>query len=541
MLTRYPGIVVVAAVAVSPLFRKRDPFPTRARRFLAAGLVGVGPTALWLFRNVRLGGRITDHETDGVAFAPGLLRDLPDAAARWFRFDWDSPALLPALLAGALVAVFALRRESRGRAADGGAGDRNRGDWQSPALFGGFGLAHAVGLVAAGSFIDVAFESRYLDVAYPAFVVAAALALDRFLASARDRRPPADFSGRRGPRLFGARTPTRLTAGLAAGLTLWAAGSIASQAQAIARANAGELAGAWPGERNYGAAPWNRIESLARLREHPEAETVFTNLPPIHRVAIHHARGGRGIVRGLPIREGGGERVGVGEDADAGDSGNGGAAPLPLPRDRLRAFLSRAPEGALVLWLGEWSSEHFYDYGRAALRLVPGLEPVAEFADGAVFRVARAAAPGPDPWRAAWESAAPSTPEPGRRGSAAGFEVRLGDSALPGFGGATLTYLRAPCDEEQLQARFFLHLYPEAVGHLPPARREHRFDNRDFRFEEHGVILDRASPSPKCVAIVPLPGYPVLRVRTGQWTAAAGEHWAAEPSLPPPAGRSPDR
>ena len=498
MLTRYPGIVVVAAVAVSPLFRKRDPFPTRVRRFLAAGLVGVGPTALWLFRNARLGGRITDHETDGVAFAPGLLRDLPDAAARWFRFDWDSPALLPALLAGALVTVFALRRESRGRAADGGAGDRNRGDWQSPALFGGFGLAHAVGLVAAGSFIGGAFESRYLDVAYPAFVVAAALALDRLLASARDRRPPADFSGRGGPRLFGARTPTRLTAGLAAGLTLWAAGSITSQAQAIAQANAGELAGSWPGERNYNTAPWNRIESLAHLREHPEAEVVFTNLPPIHWIAIHHARGGRGTVRWLP--------------------------------NRLHDFRSRAPEGALVLWLAEWSSEHFYDYGRAALRLLPGLEPAAEFSDGAVFRMARAAAPGPDLWRAAYESAAP----PGTGANPAGFEVRWGTPGLPGFEGAALLYLREPCDEEQLRARFFLHLYPEAPGHLTAARREHRFDNRDFRFEEHGVILDRTSPSPKCVAIVPLPGYPVRRVRTGQWTAAAGELWAAEPAPPSP-------
>ena len=523
--TRYPGIAVVGAVAVALLFRRGDPLRARARRSLAVVFVGVAPAALWLFRNVRLSGEITGHEDGGSVFAPDSLRGILGGFARWARFEWDLPEMLPLALLAAVVAVLAARSEARARAA--GAGGRNRRGWRPVALFGGFGLAYAAGLAAVGPLFHGAFEPRYLDVVFLPCALAAVFALDRLLGSERERRRFGDFSGRRlfgVPPDAGAPAPTRLTVFLMAALTVWAAGQSALQARAIAHANSADPAV----ERAYNLAPWNRIESLAHLREHPEAETVFTNLPPIHRIAIHHARGGRGTVRGMPLREG--EGVGAGEDADAGAGRNGDAAPLPLPQDRLRAFFSRAPEGALVLWLGEWSSEHFYDYGRAALRLVPGLEPVAEFADGAVFRVARAAAPGPDPWRAAYESAAPS----GTGADPAGFEVRWGTPALRGFEGAALLYLREPCDEAQLQARFFLHLWPEAAGHLPAARREHRFDNRDFRFEEHGVVLDRASPSPKCVAIVPLPGYPVRRVRTGQWTAAAGELWAAEPAPPSP-------
>ena len=561
LLTRALGVAVVAAAALAALFRREDSPGARARRFLAVALVGVGPAALWLVRSFRL----TDDPTGGQppavrGFLPDLLPDLVGGAARWLRFEWDSPALLPALLAAALVAVFAARRAdgpTGGRAGDrrptDDRGDGNRRGRQSAALCGGFGLAPVVALAAAGTFAEIDFQARYLDVAFLPFVVAATFALDRFLASERERRRLGDFSGHRILHAPGARAPTRLTVLLTAALTLWVAGQAAPQARAIARANSPDLAL----DRGYHAAPWNRIEALAALREHPGAEVVFTNLPPIHRVALYHARDGRGRIRDLPLRavaaaETAGETAGKREGeasglADPGRRSGEDAAPArpPLPppfpppsaEARLRAFFFEAPEGALVLWLGAWSADSFYDYGRAALRLLPGLEPVAEFADGALFRVAGAAASGPgvrpDPWWTAYESASRASAEAGRASAGAAYEVRYGKAALPGFEGAALTYRREPCDEESRRARFFLHLFPEAVGDLPAARREHGFDNRDFRFEEYGVVLDgagldRESPSPKCVAIVPLPAYALRRLRTGQWTAADGEHWAAE-------------
>ena len=560
LLTRTLGIAVVAAVAIAALFRWEEPPGTRARRFLAAALVGVGPAALWHLRNLRLTDGFSGGQPPAVGgFLPDLLLDLLGGAARWLRFEWDSPALLPALLAAALVAVFAARRAGDSRAGDSRAtasratdsrGDRSRRGWQSAALFGGCGLALAAALAAAGTFAEIDFQARYLEVAFLPFVVAVTFALDRFLASERERRRLGDFSGHRILHAPGARAPTRLTVLLTAALTLWVAGQAAPQARAVARANSPDLAL----DRGYHAAPWNRIEALAALREHPEAEVVFTNLPPIHRVALYHARDGRGRIRDLPLREAAaGDGAGEAEGQEPGAAPTPPTRPRPSPEARLRAFFAAAPEGALVLWLGAWSSERFYEYGRTALRLLPGLEPVAEFADGALFRVARVvpsdSAAQPSPWRAAYESAARATAGAGQA-DAAGFAVRLGNTALPGFEGAALTYRRAPCDEESRRARFFLHLYPEAVGDLPAARREPGFDNRDFRFEEYGAVfdgmgldgvgldgagLDREPPAPQCVAIVPLPGYPVRRLRTGQWTAAQGERWAIEilPGNPP--------
>ena len=565
LLTRYLGIGVVAVTAIAVLFRTEDSPGTRARRFLLVGLVGVGPTAPWLFRNLRLTGEFTGGQPPPAGgLQPDLLRDLVGGLESWTRFEWHSPALLPTLLLAALVAVLAARRESvRGPTGDR-ATDRGSG-WRPAALFGGFALAHAVALAAAGTLAGIDFQARYLDVAYPAFVVAAVCALDRLLASERERRRLGDFSGRGLFRLFrapGAPAPTRLAVLLPAALTFGAAGLVAPQARAIAHANSADLVL----DRGYHAAPWNRIEALAAVREHPGAEPVFTNLPPIHRVVLHHARGGRGTIRGLPLREAAaGAREGESEGSDPDRNADAPEPTPPTPAstptstpastpsgDRLRVFFAGAPEGALVLWLGAWSSERLYDYGRAALRLLPDLEPVAEFADGALFRVRRAPAAGPGSgsasWRAAYESAAAAAPRaaPGadRTGSATGFEARIGYAALPGFEGAALTYRREPCGEEHPRARFFLHLYPEAVGDLPAERREPGFGNHDFRFAEYGAVLDRESSSPKCVAIVPLPGYPFRRLRTGQWTAAEGEHWAAEivPGAAPaadPAGETP--
>lgn len=90
-----------------------------------------------------------------------------------------------------------------------------------------------------------------------------------------------------------------------------------------------------------------------------------------------------------------------------------------------------------------------------------------------------------------------------------------------------LTLVREPCVDEDIQPRFFLHLVPANTSMLPPGRKATGFDNRDFRFGEHGAVFDG-----KCVATLRLP-YPVVSLRTGQYTAT-GELWSAlvRPSVP---------
>ena len=95
------------------------------------------------------------------------------------------------------------------------------------------------------------------------------------------------------------------------------------------------------------------------------------------------------------------------------------------------------------------------------------------------------------------------------------FDVYLGD--------ATVVYFKEPCDVGDVGARFFLHFVPEDEGDLPLERQERGFDNRDFFFTERGVITGG-----RCVAIAPLPDYPVALVRTGQFTAGEGQLWAVE-------------
>ena len=92
--------------------------------------------------------------------------------------------------------------------------------------------------------------------------------------------------------------------------------------------------------------------------------------------------------------------------------------------------------------------------------------------------------------------------------------------------GRTLTYVREGCTEDDTVALFFLHVEPVDVADLPAPRREHGFANLDFSFAARGARTDG-----KCVAVVPLPAYPIASVRTGQYDET-GQLWSVEFSLP---------
>ncbi len=92
--------------------------------------------------------------------------------------------------------------------------------------------------------------------------------------------------------------------------------------------------------------------------------------------------------------------------------------------------------------------------------------------------------------------------------------------------GRALTYLRDGCTDADADARFFLHVVPADAGDLPPHRREYGFDNLDFTLERNGARLDG-----NCIAVVPLPAYPIATVRTGQYDGT-GALWTAEFALP---------
>ena len=92
--------------------------------------------------------------------------------------------------------------------------------------------------------------------------------------------------------------------------------------------------------------------------------------------------------------------------------------------------------------------------------------------------------------------------------------------------GLELTYVRDGCTEAEATARFFLHVVPADEGDLPEHRKEYGFDNLDFTLATRGARIDG-----NCVAVVPLPDYPIATVRTGQYDDT-GALWTAEFAFP---------
>lgn len=75
-----------------------------------------------------------------------------------------------------------------------------------------------------------------------------------------------------------------------------------------------------------------------------------------------------------------------------------------------------------------------------------------------------------------------------------------------------LIYVKENCDPVRDTAPvFFLHLDPVKVEDLPESRRQYGYDNYDFRFEDYGWFRNG-----RCVAVRPLPEYPLKALRTGQ-------------------------
>ena len=134
------------------------------------------------------------------------------------------------------------------------------------------------------------------------------------------------------------------------------------------------------------------------------------------------------------------------------------------------------------------------------------LEPVADLADGAIFRV-NAVFDSAGARQAAYEQLVSG--EPAVRSD---FDVYLRED--------TLIYVKEPCSRTDVEAMFFLHLYPVDVNDLPDHRRQYGFDNLDFDFDDQGVIIEG-----KCLAEVPSPGVRYLRNRD-------------RPVRPRPGGRS---
>ena len=116
-----------------------------------------------------------------------------------------------------------------------------------------------------------------------------------------------------------------------------------------------------------------------------------------------------------------------------------------------------------------------------------------------------------------WARAALTAGDFGKPLADAPYEIYLDENVL--------IYFKQPCAAEDAQPKFFLHIVPVYERDLPADRQEHGFVNRDF------LLVDAGNASADwCIAIAPLPRYPIQRIRTGQFTHA-GQLWRADINL----------
>jgi len=160
---------------------------------------------------------------------------------------------------------------------------------------------------------------------------------------------------------------------------------------------------------------------------------------------------------------------------------------------------------------------HLSEYGGRpggeclAIVLLPDY-PLAEIHTGQANRWAVNLYPPADPGILQAAYAALSDSPPAAR---AVFDLYIQDNRL--------LYLRETCAAADTAAAFFLHIIPQDVADLPPARQAAGFANLDFAFDRRGGLFDG-----KCLATIPLPDYPIKAIRTGQYIPRQGEVWAAE-------------
>ena len=93
--------------------------------------------------------------------------------------------------------------------------------------------------------------------------------------------------------------------------------------------------------------------------------------------------------------------------------------------------------------------------------------------------------------------------------------------------GNSLAYIKESCNEDDADARFFLHIIPVDTSDLSGDWRERGFANLDFQFADYGAYIGDI-----CVATRELPDYAIARIRTGHnATARRGDGWRVDIDL----------
>ena len=477
-LTRWPGVVLVGAGVLMLLVRRTPPLAVRLKDAVVFGAVSSLPLAVVLTRNWTVSGTLTGWRggseqslSDSLSRVVDIFREwvIPSSTPDWFgSLPWIAALVV---LSGLGIGwqglpVLAGRTKGKDRPASPSFG-------LGPAvLFGGFAVAYLVFMVAVVP-LGVPynhFPARYLLPVYVPLLLAAALLLDRFLSIETAGYMAAAKWGLASLVLLGALAHVSLSAYKNFRITRQIMGAGVMEA--------------------YNNAYWQHFETL-NIRTHLSDSRTFSNNPSLMWFWDRSAapRKHLSIVPDLPIQK-------------------------VIPR--IMRNTKKGGGGPIVWLLYERPSPHS-SYDALDLRCLPGVETVAELADGAVFRVTAA-----EPFNAKRHRACKQRYLQELIQQAGEPVVRADWNVYRT--GRRLIYVKQPCAPADPQAKFVLHVIPADPADLPFNRQRYGSDNFDFYFNRRGVRV-----GDQCMAAVHLPGYAIDRIYIGQWISEENRTlWEAE-------------
>ncbi len=473
-LTRYPGVVLIGVGVLVLLVRRAPPLAARLKHAIAFGVVSSIPlagvlTLNWAISGTLTGGRGEWSLTGGRGGSGQSLSDSLSQVVDVFR-GWviplDAPDGLGYLLwaTTGLVMVVAVVVLSGLGLGMGGSKGKDRPASLSlgvgPALpFGLFAVAYLAFMVAVVPFaIYRGIDSRFLLPLYVPLLLTAVLLLDRFLSI----------------EAAGWRVAVRCV--VASLVLLGAIAHVGLSARENLRRTAQAHVAGYEG-RTYNAAHWQHSETLNYIWENRIEGRIYSN-------AVHLAWFW---------------------DRDAAPGKYRKKFPLGLPRlARQMMQWTEDDTDVYIVWIENMSEQNYDDLD---LRVLPGVEVVAELADGFVLRLTAAEPFDTERHRARKQRYVDQLLEQaGERVVRSGWDVYRT--------GRKLTYFKEPCAPADVQAKFVLHVVPADPADLPAHRKRYGFDNLGFYFDRRGGRV-----ADQCIAIVRLPDYAISRIRVGQWIA----------------------
>ena len=464
-ITRYPGVALIGTgvLFLAPL--------ARLKHTLVFGTISSVPLLAVVARNWAATGNLGSVAGDrahhlGRSFSDGLHQTVEVFRA------WIVPPNTPDgfgyllwLVAGLVVwaAGAVVVRAGRGLGTDG----KSPAFGLGPALlFGAFTVIYAFLLAVVPLAVGPPTHSRYLLPIYVPLLLTAALLLDRFLSI----------------KAAGWRMAVRY--GLAALVVLATLVHVGFSADRNLRLTArAYVVGYYPGYA-YNAAYWESFETLNYLRDNQIGGRIYTNYNK-HITWFWDWTAVPGKHR-------------------------------HIPRTR---WWTEIEAGAHIVWSYNRNNHRrdLHGYDDTDLRVLPGMEVVAELADGVVLRRTVAAPSDAKKHRA-------------RRQRYVKQLIQQADDQVgrAGWGvyrtGRKLIYFKEPCAPADIQATFVLHVVPIDPTDLPVRRQQYGSENLDFHFDWLGSWLGN-----QCVAILPLPTYAIGRIHVGQWIPAEERTvWKAE-------------